>query len=218
MGDIHFKYVHRMIRYEVAETDSGDYYLVDMGVPFLSCFWHLYSFFSPRKCFAISKENAEKLTQQSISLSATILTAGILSTLVIRFIDRSDGMWIMPFEGGAKIVILVVVGGLVLSLWLFLLQQSERKISSFGISLTNDKAKMIQFRPTRFSTLIKQAGAMLLLLTILIASILIVLQPKTSFIFLVIYGISFLCFISYSARSLREGSSFVARNKSEGKL
>lgn len=87
MRTAHFWPISKYFRYELGLSSDGKYYLVDMGVPFISWFFWLYYFLAPMHCYPISDETAKKLLPKHPQSDILNSWEAVSASWLVQFFD-----------------------------------------------------------------------------------------------------------------------------------
>ncbi|OLS09965.1 hypothetical protein AUQ39_04875 [Lacticaseibacillus casei] len=209
MIKVEFQIVYKGFRYEIAETDSDEFYIVDMGIPIVTWFLWMYSYFRPRKCYSISHETAKTvLSQEKVNAIPGVLAGGlgIFLTSLVRYTNNS---WSVAWEKNTKIVIISVVAGLVMLIRLCYMIEAKRNALKAGAVLKAEKLKMLRFKPLDASIVAILFLLMLGVVGTLILFAVIILEPIFNVIFIFLFGVMFHVYIALSSRVLSPGRTFI---------
>lgn len=198
---VKFQPLFKNYRYEVVQTETNEYYLVDMGVPFISWFIYLYSYFLPRRCYPISSETAKLLLDQepaSATSSAGYLGIGFASILTL-FISRTDSSLSVSWGTNTKVILMGVILAVVLIIRSYYMIRARQTVLAAGAVIKADIRQLIYFKPIEPKVTLSILSLMLVLGGAVVGAVFIVLQPVVNVIYIGIFALTVLMYMTFSA-------------------
>jgi uncharacterized membrane protein (TIGR01218 family) len=205
---VKFQPIYKNFRYEVARTDSGEYYLVDMGVPLLSWFILVYSYLLPRRCYPISNETATILLSQKEPNQAPAFLAAGLGIALTTFVRHTDTILSLDWEITKKWVVVFLIVVVTLAVRFYYMKRAASAVLNAGAIFKQETVQFIRIKPVDKKPIARAYAIMLMLLCGLVGFVFMIFEPNVNFIILLVFA--FLCFayLVFSARILFSGSVF----------
>lgn len=151
---VNFEAVNKDFRYEIAKTDTGEMYLVDMGFPVFSYFLWIVHYLIPKRCYPISSETAKKLPTQKKSDTVSPSLAGGIGVLISAFVLHTDDIFSVSWSSNTKIAILILMVMVVVG-WRFYHLRSAKKLAiKTGAVIDSDTLQLIRFRPVEIKFIV----------------------------------------------------------------
>lgn len=199
---VRFQVIYKNFRYEIAQTNTGDFYLVDMGLPVIAWFIYLYGYFFPRRCYPISKKTAKLLLDQkktSTGSAALAVGLGALLTIIIR---QTNDILSVRLGVGVKIVVMLLIMTLLTLVRFYYMQKARNGALDAGAIMKPEACKLIRFTPAEWKLTALVLGIMLMMMGGLVVFVFMILAPSVNIISFLLFAIIFFSTIIISSMIL----------------
>lgn len=181
MVTVKFEAVNKDFRYEIATTDTGDMYLVDMGFPIISWFLWVVNYILPKRCYPISIEAAKMLPTQKRPDAVSPSLVGGIGVLFSSFVLHTDDVFSVSWSSSTKIgVLMIMVTGVVLWRFYHLARARESAIKA-GVVINSNTLQLIRFQPIEIKLIILVIAIMSVMYGCLVTLIFLFLSQPSIF-------------------------------------
>lgn len=174
MVTVKFEVVIKDFRYEIAKTDTGEVYLVDMGFPIIFRFLWILNYFFPRRCYPISDETARILLTQKKPESVSPSLVGGIGVLFSSFVLHMDDIFSVSWSSSIKVVLLLLIV-ISVAVWRFYhLARAKKSVIIAGAVINSNTLQLIRFQPVEIKLIALMIAVMGFMIGCLAAAVFLI--------------------------------------------
>lgn len=199
---VKFQPIYRNFRYEVAKTETDKYYLVDMGVPFISWFILTYSYMFSRRCYPISSKTAKLLLDQKKTGSTSGylgIGLGVSLTLLVR---QTNNFLSISWDFASKVVLVSIITLGIILLRAYYMLRAAADVRAAGAVIEAEERQLIHFKPVEIKVVALMFGSSLLISGIVIGFAFMIFQPTVNLIAVGLFALMVFIHVVLSSMTL----------------